>query len=79
MSTQFAASTASCAGNISICYVHEDLFFDIYSCMYIITYRRSQAESGEQEQVNMRKSKAMEKPIDVRCKRMVTVKVVIGV
>lgn len=47
--------------------------------MYIITYRRSQAESGEQEQVNMRKSKAMEKPIDVRCKRMVTVKVVIGV
>ena len=65
LSIQFAASMASCAGNISICYVHKDLFFsravDIYFCMYIITYRGSQAESGGQEQVDMRKSKAMEK------------------
>ena len=60
---------ASCTGSISICYVHEDFFFQeqltyIFACT-LYTYRKSRAESGKQEQVNMHKSKAMKKPIDV--------------
>lgn len=36
----------------------------IFACT-LYTYRKSRAESGGQEQVNMHKSKAMKKSIDV--------------